>query len=395
MRILYLALDIQLGDASGDAVHVFEATRALARQAQVDLVVPKLKGKHQEAPELEAAGVEVHSVDTSADGPCAKTCAAIAKKNQSEVIYERRYSPKIGAAVSQSTKLPLVVEVNGLPDVEADILGTAPKRSRAGKAIRSVIRKTFYARASRVVAVTPGLALALEERYGLPPGKVVVVPNAADPDHFAPSPAEDAKRALGIPEDAPVIGWVGSLVPWHGLTYLVEAAGTVLTADPRAVFLLVGEGPERETLEKMAMDRGVDGSFRFIGRVDHSEVPKYIAAADVCVVLIDAERYAVRYGFSPLKLYEYLACGRPVVATRTAGFEVVEEVDCGELVNPRDAAQVAAAILSLLHDPEREEKGRRARAVALERFSWKATAGKLLAVMRPLVPDVPSEEPEA
>src|SRR3990172_9095833 len=392
MRVLYLAVEVKLSDAGGDAVHVIEATRALAMQAQVDLVVPPLKGKAQEAPALDAMGVRVHSVDTASDAKTAKAIAALARESASEVIYERRYSPKIGASVSQTTGLPLVVEVNGLPDVEASILGTAPKRSRPEKAVRSLIRKTFYTRASKVVTVTRGLADALRDRYGLPPEKLVVVPNAADTVHFAPRPAEEAKRALGIPEDSPVVGWVGNLVAWHGLAYLVEAAGTVLTANPAAVFLIVGGGPERKPLEKLVRDRGMAESFRFTGSVDHAEVPAYIAAADACVVLIDVERYSVQYGFSPLKLYEYLACGRPVVATRTAGFEVVEEGDCGLLVDPRDPEAVAAALLSLLEDPERGEKGRRARAVALERFSWKAPAGERLAVMREVAPEQPEGE---
>jgi len=143
-------------------------------QAQVALVVPTLKGKAQEAPALDAMGVRVHSVDTASDAKTAKAIAALARESASEVIYERRYSPKIGASVSQTTGLPLVVEVNGLPDVEASILGTAPKRSRPEKAVRSLIRKTFYTRASKVVTVTRGLADALRDRYGLHVGEVLL-----------------------------------------------------------------------------------------------------------------------------------------------------------------------------------------------------------------------------
>ena len=384
MRILYLALDVNLADASGDAIHVREAARALAGAgADLNLVVPAIGGRRQSDAALEGRGVRLHSLTAKGNVQTALACRRLAAESRAEVIYERRYSPKIGAAVSRATGLPLVVEVNGLLDVEAEILGKAKRRGKITAAVKSRLRKSFYARASRVVTVTPGLAKALQERYGLLPEKVVVVPNGADTDLFRPQDAAAAKRALGIPAERPTVGFVGTLYPWHGLQYLVGAAPPLIGLHPDILFLVVGDGPIRGELEAHVKAVGMARNFRFAGRVGHEAVPGFVNASDVCVSLIDAERYREKYGFSPLKLYEYMACGRPVVATRTAGFDVLEEFECGLLVNPRDPLEVSSALLALLHDPERRNAmGGRARRLTVERYSWKSVADRLLAVMR-------------
>jgi len=384
MRVAYLALDVNLKDASGDAIHVKEATRALASAgAEIHLVVPAIERRPQSDPGLEKGGVRIHSIAATGNVQAALACRKLAAKARAELVYERRYSPKIGAAVSRATGLPLVVEVNGLLDVEAEILGKAKRRGKVTAAVKSRLRRSFYARASRVVTVTPGLAKALQLRYGLPPEKVVVVPNGADTDLLRPQDAAAAKGALGIPADRPTVGFVGTLYPWHGLQYLVGAAPPLVGLHPEILFLVVGDGPIRGELEAHVKAAGMVRNFRFTGRVDHEAVPGFVNASDVCVSLIDAERYREKYGFSPLKLYEYLACGRPVVATRTAGFDILEEFLCGLLVNPRDPLEVSSAILSLLHNPgRRTEMGGRARKVAEERYSWRSVAERLLEVMR-------------
>lgn len=387
MRILYLALDIRLDEVSGDAIHVHEATRALtAIGASVDLVVPSIEGKRQSHEGLQKAGVRIHSITAKGDVQVALACRKIAAEVKAQVIYERRYSPKIAAAVSRATRLPFLVEVNGLPDVEIAALGRFAKGSKAVKAVKSRLRKSLYARASRVVAVTPGIATLLQARYDIPGEKVVILPNAADTEAFRPGDRTAAKKALHLPANAPVIGFVGTLYPWHGLQYLIEAAPAIVRAHPDALFLIVGDGPQRAELEARVMAARLAANFRFTGRVDHERVPEHITASDVCVSLIDAERYSEKYGFSPLKLYEYLACGCPVVATRTAGFDILETFECGALVNPRDPREVSRTILEMLHDPPAlEAMGKRGRRLAEEQYSWKSVATRLLAVMKEVV----------
>jgi len=383
VRILYLALDVQLSDTSAEGVHVLEVTRALAQRISLDLVVPKIHGNPQAAPGLKLPGIRLHSVDTTSDARCAKACEDIAKAGRSQVIYERRYSPKIGAAVSRTTRLPFILEVNGLPDVEREGLGRPPSGSWVTRRLKARIRRSLFARVSHVVAVTPGLANAVQARYKVPAERITVVPNGADVDFFRPMDPVAARTALGIPVDSRVACFVGSLVRWHGLHLLARAAPDLLRENPKLLFVIVGDGPEREGLVAEIQERGMAANFRFTGQVGHDRVPTYINAADVGLLPVDTSVFRVKYGSSALKLYEYLACGRPVIAARYSGLEVLEEVDCGVLVNPADPRELAAAFRSVLHDEERRKAmGDRARRVAVERYSWASVADRLLAVMR-------------
>lgn len=384
MRLLYLALDINLDDVSGDAIHVHEVTRALASLGvEVHLVVPDLAGKKQRSPALEKSGVVIHSIAVSGDIGTALACRRLAAGVIADVVFERRFSPKVGVAVSRACARPLIVEVNALPDVEMEILQKPIAGFEFATAVKSRLRKFLYARVDRFVTVTPGLAQAMQTRYGIPPGRFVIIPNGADVEVFRTADLLTAKEALGIPSSQLTVGFVGTLYPWHGLHHLLSAAPEIVRRSPDVLFVIVGNGPERKRLEDAAMKSGLKDSFLFVGRVEHGQVPRYIQAFDICVHPVATELYSVKYGSSALKLYEYLACGRSVVAARYPGFEVLEEVDCGLLVNPQDPLEFSAAILSLLRDPVRkEEMGSRARIVAVERYSWKSVAERLLAVMR-------------
>ena len=282
MRILYLALDVNLSDVTGDAIHVLEATRALAAAgAKVDLVVPKIQGEEQDVPELERAGVWVHSVDTSGNVSNSLACRKIAQRSGCEIIYERRESPKIGAAVSQTTGLPFIIEINGIPDIEQEAMGVTVSGSGVRGAVKGAVRKRLFRRASRVVAVTPWIANELQNRYGLPSDRVEVVSNGADTDRFRPMDASDSKRQLGILPRRQVVVFVGTLRRWYGLQYLIGAMEGVLARAPDTLALIVGDGPERSKLEDLVGRLDVHSHVQFAGRVDHELVPRYMAAADI------------------------------------------------------------------------------------------------------------------
>jgi glycosyltransferase involved in cell wall biosynthesis len=380
VRILYLALDVKLADMTGDAIHVKEATKALASLGEeVYLAVPAGGATASEIADLAEGRVRVLLVTTAGNVGPARECRRFVKEYRADVIYERRFSPKIGAAVSLASGVPLVVEVNGLVDVEAKVLGRPARGGTVAAPIRGAVQKRSYQRAARVIAVTPALGEEIRRRYRVPSAKIVIIPNGADVDRFRPSSAPAAKKAIDVVPSRPVACFVGTLFPWQGIDHMLNAAPLVVRAVPEILFLIVGNGPLLESLRSAVRQRGLDRSFRIQGQVSHSDVPRYVNAAEVCLALKDPKIGGFESGFSPLKLYEYLACGRPVVATRTAGFEILEEADCGILVDPFDAPQVANAIVQVVTDDERRTKmGIRARSIAVDRFSWLAVAKKTI-----------------
>jgi len=200
-------------------------------------------------------------------------------------------------------------------------------------------------------------------RMGVPEERVLLTPTGVDLDLFAEAPdPTPLRRRLGL-EDRFVVGWVGSFRRFHALEQAVEAVSTV----PGTALLLVGDGPERSRIERLAHNLGAAAVF--IGTVAHRELPAHLAAMDAAVVLAPV---AQPFHYSPLKLAEYLAAGLPVVAP--ASGQLAERLTDGVdaiVVPPHDVAALAAALRRLRDDPEeRARLGKAARVAAEAEWSW-------------------------
>jgi glycosyltransferase involved in cell wall biosynthesis len=200
-------------------------------------------------------------------------------------------------------------------------------------------------------------------RMGVPVERVLLTPTGVDLDVFAEAPDPAPLRCrLGL-EDRFAVGWVGSFRRFHALDQVVQAAATA----PGARLLLVGDGPERARIERLA--RELDVPATFTGTVPQHELPVYLAAMDVAVVLAPRGE---PFHYSPLKLAEYLAAGLPVVAP--AAGQLAERLTDGVdavVVPPHDVAALGAA-LRRLQDVSgvRSRLGKAARAAAEAEWSW-------------------------
>jgi glycosyltransferase involved in cell wall biosynthesis len=198
---------------------------------------------------------------------------------------------------------------------------------------------------------------------GVPEERVLLTPTGVDLDVFAdpPDPAPPRRR-LGL-DGRFVVGWVGSFRRFHALEQAVHAAATV----PETSLLLVGDGPERARIQRLAHDLGVSATFP--GTVPHDELPAYLAAMDVGVVLAPT---GAPFHYSPLKVAEYLAAGLPVVAPAAGQLatRLTDGVDA-VVVPPHDVSALGAALRRLRDDPEdRARLGKAARAAAEAEWSW-------------------------
>lgn len=373
MNVLFLALDVDLLVPRGDAIHVREQVKFLAERGhRIDLVTATQDG-------MSGLGSNVHShTAIGMDLVVVRKCRAIVRAGQAAVVYERRLSPKIAFAVSRLSRIPFVVEVNGVEE-EAAMQGrpsTSPLRP-----LKFRVRKRMYRAAARVVAVTDRLATHTWQLYGLPSEKVVTIPNGVDLATFAPINAAQARRDLGL-AGANWVVFVGNLVGWQGVDVLLRAAPRVVREQSDARFLLVGAGVLRPALETLARDLGIQPYVRFVGAVQHELVPIHIGAATVCVAPFTRRRNE-GIGVSPLKVYEYLAAGRPVVASAIPGIDdMLVRSGAGRVVEPDNPEALAEALARLLTSPaECAEMGQAARAFAVAECSWARTAASLERVL--------------
>jgi glycosyltransferase involved in cell wall biosynthesis len=207
---------------------------------------------------------------------------------------------------------------------------------------------------------------------GFPAERIVYVPNGVDRERFGrvdPQQVQDRRQRLGL-EDKRVVAYVGSMsLVNHPVNLLLDAFGSVRRQCRDAVLILVGGGEDYDALRQRATELGLQEAALFVGRVRPEEVPLYLAMSDVSVEPV-YDDLAAR-ARSPLKIFESLAVGTPVVTGDVGDRrEMLEDGKAGLLVSPGDSDALAQGILALLQDQERAQAMRGAALQLRERYYW-------------------------
>jgi starch synthase len=372
MKFLILALDVDLRRRAGDAIHLRELSSNLVRMGHSAEVV--VTGG-PDTDEMES--VPVHVVSGQSVWSVVRQVRPIVSDFHPDVIYERRVSPKVSFVLSRLLRVPFAVEVNGLPDEERSLLlGKDYRPSWLQVRIRGMLLR----RAKTIVAVSDSLKLVLTRKYGLLQSRVRVVPNGVNTDLFVPMDRSLCRRRIGLEGSDPVLGFVGSLVPWQGVDNMIQAIAEIHRQGIPVGVLIVGDGPDRTRLEALAKAEGLGGRSTFTGSVPYRDVPTYIGAIDIALSL----KPALLPG-SPLKVREYMACSRPVIASRGTGYDfgIIEEARAGVLVDPTNVREVVTAIVDLLGDESRRsEMGARGRQFAVLHCTWSLAARRIAAACK-------------
>ncbi len=364
---MFIAADVDLAQSDGQGVHVISLSRAFA---EIGEAVRLLVSRTSQTVPFQAK-VEMRAIP-NVGFPAFVAALRQVRDFRPDLIYERRFSPKLGAALSLATGVPYYLEINGLPETEqpAAVDGRTPRRRNPPK--------TMYRVARQIFVPSQRLANLLAGRLHLPPTRFTVVPNAADLSLFRPTEKAQARRVLGLSLESAIVVYVGNLAHWQGLETLVDAAKH-LTQIPRLQILIVGDGPVRGSVIERIASAHVEGTIRLMGALPHEKVPLVLSAADVCVAPFTRVRNDL-IGISPIKLFEYMAAGRPVVASDVAGVREIMQ-DAGMLVTPDSPTNLAAAISHLLSNPSKQDElGRRASEIS-QLNSWEDRARTILSVV--------------
>jgi len=302
---------------------------------------------------------------------------------QPDVLYEHYYRFSFaGVNLARRYGLPLILEMHGSYSFRRE---WPDRRHPLSLLMIHWSEKHLCQRANAIVVVTPFLRQYLID-LGISEEKISVIPNGADIEHFCPDETNRAvvRSKYGL-NDRLVVGFVGGLRPYHGLSILINSARLVVSSFPKAHFLIVGEGPPRQALELQVREQGLDEVFTFTGNVPFKDVPAYINAMDITVAPFPK---LPDFYFSAIKILEYMAVAKPVVASRYPDTEsVISDHVNGILVDPGDSVQLAQAILELLEDKElRMRLGEEARRLVSEKYTWKQVALKIIKISENLRP---------
>lgn len=319
----------------------------------------------------------------------------ISTKNKFNIIYARHpFLGIIGLLFKKVTGGKLVYEINGIRENNQKNAENHLRKVNLNCKVKtgygtgpvSVWLDNFVAKhADAIIAVTPKIRDYLLVRCGITNSKIHIILNGANTDLFRPKCKEESRINLGLNEYGHYICFVGSLLPWHGVEYLVQSAPDIIATISDTKFLIIGDSPLREEYIRLAQKLNVINNFIFAGSVSYLDVPNYINSSDICVAPF-TKAIGEHAGLSPLKIYEYLACAKPVIASYFSDLEFIKELNLGVLVKPEDPKALAKAIIQLLREDDlREEMGKNGRVYVIENHSWKSVAKKTMEIFKLLV----------
>ncbi len=395
LHIAYVCGDrgVRVGGRSGSSVHVRELIEALRAQgADVSTIAARTDfelgdsdrqvidlGRQRALRQTRKAllsGVTRARQRSSAletyslmiNQPLARALDRLHRKRRIDAVYERYSLWSFAAAqFARAARVPYLLEANAP-------LRAEQKRYRGleNDAAAERIETYLFGTASYTIVPSAELRPYVLRRGGRA-GRVRVIPNAADPQRFAP------RRTWRGAADPFVIGFLGSLKPWHGLDYLLRGFRHLRRRFDGYQLLLVGDGPMRGEIEARLRRTGLLADVRFESG-SREQVPELVAAMDVGVA--PYPKMSPFY-FSPLKVFEYLAGGVPVVASNIGQIgEVLDHRRSALLHSPGRVKEMVEQIDRLRKSPREAQRiGREGRRILCRRFTWKRNAERVLAMI--------------
>lgn len=381
-RVLYLRSQLWLGLAGGGSVAHTAGVIGGLGEAGVEVHVvssDRLPGV--------TASVTIAAPETWFDGPKREiedlaynvaffsTALQTTLRVHPQAIYQRHTTFNCcGALLSRLLRLPLVLEFNSSELWKGRYWGGLYFERAAAFVERINLRG-----ADRIIVVSNALREQLVVA-GVQGSRIVVNPNGVDPQQFRPDlDGSDVRRRLGI-DASIVVGFSGTFGLWHGIPTLADVLGQVSAARPQVHWLLIGDGPLRHLIDGAVEHHGLKNRVSLPGLVPHAQMPRYLAACDILVSPHGRQADGGEFFGSPTKLFEYMAAGRPIVASAVGQIaEALEDEQSALLIPPEDADALCQAIVRLVDDACLRVRLARAGRWAAERHhTWRQNADRVL-----------------
>lgn len=364
MKIAYLLFDpgVPVGGTKGASIHVKEFCVGASRLGhEVHLLATNVVGDIDHGVIVHDLGVSVASkaerdkIDAAV--AFSKVASIMLERIQPDLIYERlSLFFGDGPSIAASLGIQRILEINApIADERIKHFGLNLVAEARREELRAISK-------SDVVVVSGAL-----KHYAKSNGarEILVAQNGVDSARFV---------VFAHNNILPVICFVGSLKPWHGVANLIRATKILLNAGFDHSLQIIGDGPEFHKLNLLVTELGLGDHVEFVGAVNSCVIPSYLGKVDIAVApyLVAPDFY-----FSPLKLLEYMSCGIPFVATRTSSIQEITG-DYPYLIDdpsPRDIASMLSDILCNL--PGAKRVAQRARERIVEQFDWSVVVEKI------------------
>ncbi len=411
MKILYICADfgIPVLGTKGAAVHVREMIAALKRAGHsVTLAAPKLQKNLWENPE-EIASRLLHLPPAPANRETMKDLTEFEEMlgettplpgqirrmlynkemahqllrrfttHPPDLIYERAaLFSTVGVMVAETLNKPLILELNApLADEQS---------AYRGECLGGLAKKTedFVLKRSDAILSVSALLKQYAVSAGADPGRVHVSPNGVNLQAFQKNTDTKKTRATWGLGTGPVIGFVGGLRPWHGVGALPALLERLRPKHPDMQLVIAGEGPLRPALQRAFDALGCADSVCFTGAISHKKIAALVPCFDIA--LAPYEKLEHDFYFSPLKLFEYMACGVTVVAADAGQIgEIITHGQTGLLYPPGETEALVACCEQLLAAPRlSRQMGQAAAKEIRANYTWDHNAARVVSVFKRL-----------
>lgn len=303
----------------------------------------------------------------------------ICKRKKVDVIIAQHHPSDFASfsafILSSIFKLPLIIKTHDVYNSASDVLESI-FLSMLGN-----IHRVIFRFANCVLVVSDPLRLKMIRTHKVGKGKIFVFPNAVDSQIFRPDVESTAlRRSLGI-RGKKIVLFIGRIRRERGLTLLIKTLPEITRKNSSVMVLVIGEGPEKLSLERLAEMLNVERFIKFLQPVDHSEMPKYICISDVTIGPLIAT--VDTFGSVPRKVLEYMACAKPVIALQGGVSEdLITDGYTGFLIHSTTTAELASIILRVINDSlAAKEIGLNARECVKKFYDWDRIIDKFEKIM--------------
>ncbi len=392
MKIVYIASGIPLPGSLGGSTHTLEVARGLAaRGHELHVVACQHEGQLSPADltrprSTRYEGFFLHHIDVPKSMAllCLPVISRLVRALHPDALMERYYNfAGCGLIAAQKLKIPTLLEVNALMIDPPEM-----RKRRIDDRLGGPMRRWAVTQCHMTTCIVTPLHSTVPAE--IPRSKIIELPWGAAVERFTTreqvvgsrgqtegSDIADVRQritACTLPSATPIAVFLGSFRAWHGVLDFVRAAGIMLEAGHMLHFMLIGDGPLRKQAEQLASQW--PSHFTFTGAVPYEQVPALLSTATIGVAPFNTAPHpalrAAGFFWSPLKIYEYMAAGLPVVTANISPLNIViRHGSEGMLFREGDTADLAAAMTNLLQDPQAARSmGQRGRERVVAHYSW-------------------------